>query len=59
MIGMIVDLETTLSNITAIMASPTKMKIGETVIELNEEILREMFKDGFTEITEEEFYNLD
>ena len=59
MIGMIVDLETTLSNITAIMASPTKMKIGETVIEINEEDLREMFKDGFTEITEEEFYNLE
>ena len=59
MIGMIVDLETTLSNITAIMVSPTKMKFGETVIEVNEEVLREMFKDGFTEITEEQFYSLD
>ena len=59
MIGMIVDLETTLSNITAIMVSPTRMKVGGTDIEFNEETLREMYKDGFTEITEEEFYNLD
>ena len=56
---MIVDLETTLSNITAIMVSPTKIKFGETVIEVNEEVLREMYKDGFTEITEEEFYSLE
>lgn len=56
---MIVDLETTLSNITAIMVSPTRMKVGGADIEINEDMLREMYKDGFTEITEEEFYKLD
>jgi hypothetical protein len=41
------------------MASPTRMKIGETDIEISEEVLREMYKDGFTEITEAEFYSLE
>ena len=59
MIGMIVDLETTLSNITAIMVSPTRMVLMGTDFEVNQETLREMYKDGFTEITEEEFYTLD